>query len=89
LGPQKKFLLQVFFDHLLINICVEFVFSYAVFPHHNGVERDTIKVARGTSTKLLHYKGHVLIYPMENEMPFIHHIVEWWGCSFIIKDGKG
>jgi hypothetical protein len=26
---------------------------------------------------------------MENEMPLVHHVIEWWGCGFTIKDDKG
>jgi hypothetical protein len=26
---------------------------------------------------------------MENEMPLVHHVVEWWGCGYINEDGKG
>jgi hypothetical protein len=26
---------------------------------------------------------------MENEMPFVHHVVEWWGYNYIIKNDKG
>jgi hypothetical protein len=33
--------------------------------------------------------SHVLAYPMENEMPFVRHVVEWWGCDYIIKNDKG
>jgi hypothetical protein len=33
--------------------------------------------------------GFVLAYPMENEMPFVNHTLEWWGCDYIDKDDKG
>jgi hypothetical protein len=33
--------------------------------------------------------GLASIYPMENKKPFIHHIIEWWGCYCTIKDDKG
>jgi hypothetical protein len=33
--------------------------------------------------------GPALAYPMENEMPLIHHAVEWWGCNYTNEDGKG
>jgi hypothetical protein len=33
--------------------------------------------------------GLSLTYPMENEMPLVHHVVEWWGCGYIIEDDKG
>jgi hypothetical protein len=32
---------------------------------------------KGASVKLPHHKGLVLAYPMENEMPFVHHTIEW------------
>jgi hypothetical protein len=38
-------------------------------------EMSTIGVTRGTSAKLQHCKRHMLAYPMENEMPLVHHIV--------------
>jgi len=25
---------------------------------------------------------------MENEMPFVHHIVKWYGCSYTIEDDE-
>jgi hypothetical protein len=33
-------------------------------------------VARGTNAKLPHYMGPALIYPMENEMLFVQHVVK-------------
>jgi hypothetical protein len=30
-----------------------------------------------------------LTYPMENEMLLVHHVVEWWGCSYINENDKG
>jgi len=47
------------------------------------------RVARGTSAKLSHYIGPLLVYLMENKMPFVHHVVELWGCGYIIEDVKG
>jgi hypothetical protein len=58
-------------------------------PLHKGAKRDTIGVARGTSAKLSHYTGPLLTYPMENEMPFIHHIIEQWGCGHTNENDKG
>jgi hypothetical protein len=36
---------------------------------------DTIGVTRGTNAKIPHHKNQVLVYPMENETPLVHHIV--------------
>jgi len=55
-------------------------------PHHEGAKQDTIRVV---NAKLPHCMGPVLTYPMENKMPFVHHVVEWWGCGHTIKDDKG
>ncbi len=41
-----------------------------------------------TNAKLPHHKGLALAYLMENEMPFEHHVVEWQGCSYPIKDNE-
>jgi hypothetical protein len=30
----------------------------------------------------------MLVYPMENEMPVVHHAIEWWVCGYINKDNK-
>jgi hypothetical protein len=30
----------------------------------------------------------MLVYPMENEMPVIHHAIEQWGCGYTNKDNK-
>jgi hypothetical protein len=30
----------------------------------------------------------VLVYPMENETPHVHHVIEWQGCDYTIKDDK-
>ncbi len=34
-------------------------------------------VARAISAKLSHCTSLALVYPMENEMSLIHHVVEW------------
>jgi hypothetical protein len=64
------------------------MFPYALSPFHEGPKKDTIGVAGGASAKLPHYIGHALAYPMENRMSFVHHAIEWWGCSYIITDNK-
>jgi hypothetical protein len=53
------------------------MFLYALLPHHEGAKRNTIGVTRGTSAKLPHHNNHVLTYSMENETPFVHHVVKW------------
>ncbi len=30
----------------------------------------------------------MLAYSMENETPFVHHIVEWQGCGCIVENDK-
>jgi hypothetical protein len=67
---------------------LESKFPYALSPHHEGAKKDTIGVAIGVSANLLHYMNLALIYPMENEMPLVHHIVEWWGCDYTNENNK-
>jgi hypothetical protein len=57
--------------------------------HHKGAKQNTIVVVGGANAKLQHCTGPALAYPMENEMPFVHNVVEWWGYGYIIKNGKG
>jgi hypothetical protein len=52
------------------------VFPYALLPHYDGAKRNTIRVTKGTNVKMLHHKGHVPAYRMEDETPFIHHAIE-------------
>jgi hypothetical protein len=52
------------------------VFPYALLPRHEGAKQDTIGVIRGVNAKFPHHKGFALIYLMENETPFVHHVVE-------------
>jgi hypothetical protein len=73
---------------LLKNIQVESAFPYALSPCHKGAKWDTIGVARGANAKLPHYTSLALTYPMKNEMSFVHHVIKWWGCDYIIEDGK-
>ncbi len=65
------------------------MFPYALSPCHEEVKRDTIGVAGGANAKLPHCTGHVLIYPMENKMPLVHHVIEWHGCHYTNEDNKG
>jgi hypothetical protein len=52
------------------------MFPYALLPCHKGAKGDTIMVIKRISAKLSHHKGLMPIYPMENEMPFLHHVVK-------------
>jgi hypothetical protein len=88
-GPAKKTPPIGFPNCLLENVWVEPTFPYALSPHHKGAKWNIIGVAGGVSSKLPHYTGLALTYPMENKMPFVHHIVEQWGCDYSNKDGKG
>ncbi len=63
------------------------MFPYALSPSHEGANQNTIVVVGGVNAKLPHCMGHALAYPMENEMPLLHHIVKWWGC-YINEDDK-
>jgi hypothetical protein len=65
------------------------VFLYALSPHHERIKQNTIWVTKGVNVRLPHYTGLVLVYPMENEMSFVHHTIKWWGYNYTIKDGKG
>ncbi len=38
--------------------------------------------------KLPHCMSPTLVYPMENELSFVHHVVERWGCSYADEDNK-
>jgi len=73
LGPIGRILLIGFPKHMIENIRIRFVFSYAHLPCFEKAKQDTIGVIRGTNAKLPHHRGLMLIYPVENEMPFLHH----------------
>jgi hypothetical protein len=75
-GPIKKTPPTSFFSRLLENVWVEFAFPYALSPCHKGAKQDATGVPGGASAKLSHYTSLSLTYPIENEMPFVHHIVE-------------
>jgi hypothetical protein len=32
--------------------------------------------------------GPMLVYPMENEMSLIHHVVEQWGCGYTNENNQ-
>ncbi len=63
-------------NHLLENTWIGFVFCYALLPFHKGIKQDTIGDNKKKSAKQQHHKGFVLVYLVENEMPFVHHIKE-------------
>jgi hypothetical protein len=52
---------------------------YGISPYHEKVKQNTIGVVGKANAKLPHCTNHVLVYPMENEMPLIHRAVKWWG----------
>jgi len=64
------------------------MFPYAPLPQHKGARRNTVGVIRGASANLPHHRGLTLTYPMEKKTPLVHHIIEWQGCSYIIKDNE-
>jgi len=88
LGSQKKTPLTNFPNHLLENAWIKFVFSYALLLCHEGAKWNTIWAVRRTSANLPHCSGPPLAYPMENEIPLVHHVRKRWGCSCTIKDNK-
>jgi hypothetical protein len=45
-------------------------------PHHEGAKQNTIGVTRRVNAKLLHHRGFMLGYPMENKMPLAHHAIK-------------
>jgi hypothetical protein len=65
------------------------MFYYGLSPRHEKAKQDTIRVIRGASAKLLHYSSPLLVYPMENKMSLVHHIVKWWGYGYADQDDKG
>jgi len=56
-------------------------------PPLEGAKQDNIGVTKGTNANS-HIIGFVLVYLVENEMPFIHHVVKQHGCDCTIKDNK-
>jgi hypothetical protein len=73
---------------LLESAQVEFMFPYALLPSHEGAKRNTIGVVGRANANLPHCTGHVLTYPMEDGMPFVHHVVEQWGYGYTIENDK-
>jgi hypothetical protein len=73
LGPIRRILFIGFPKHMIENIRIQFVFYYAHLPCFEKAKQDTIGVIRGVNAKLPHHKGFMLIYPVENEMSFLHH----------------
>jgi hypothetical protein len=89
LRPTKKTPPSSFPNHLLESVWVKSTFPYALSPCHEETMWDTIGVVRKTNAKLPHCMGFALAYPMENEMPHVHHAVEWWRCNYTNEDDKG
>jgi len=85
----KKTSFASFPNCLLESAWIASTFSYALSPRHYEAKWDTNGVVGGASAKLPHCIGHALIYPMENEMPFVHHVVEQWGFNYTNKNNKG
>ncbi len=73
---------------MLKSAWVKSMFPYAVSPCHKETKWDSIGVAGRTSVKLPHYMGPMLVYPMENEMSLIHHVVEQWGCGYTNENNQ-
>jgi hypothetical protein len=88
LGPIKKIPPSSFPNRLLENIYIESSFPYAQWPPLEVTKQNTIGVIRGANSKLLHHKGHVLTYQVEDKMSFIHHVVKQYGCGCTIKDDE-
>ncbi len=88
LGFTKKTLLTSFPNHLLESAWIKFAFPYGLLPFHKEAKRNTIRVIGGASAKLPHCMNLMLAYPMENEMPFVHHTIEQWGCGYTNNDDK-
>jgi len=88
LGLPKKKIFKFSLSYVK-NIWIESAFPYALSPCHEEAIRDTIGVVGETSAKLPHYKNPMLAYIMENEMPFVHHAMERWGCNYTNEDDKG
>ncbi len=74
---------------MLENVWIKSTFPYAMSPCHEEAKWNTIRVVRRASAKLPHYTDPALVYPMENEMPLVHHVVVQWGCDYIDEDDKG
>jgi len=72
----KKPLPTSFPNRLLENVWIKSMFPYALLPRHEGAKQNTIGIIRGASAKLSHCTSLALAYPMENDMPFLHHAVE-------------
>jgi hypothetical protein len=85
---HKKTPLTSFSNCLLKNTSIKSMFPYGRHPLRRGKVKHH-GVTRVTSVKLPHCTCLALVYPMKNKMPFIHHVIKWWGCYCTIKDGKG
>jgi len=53
------------------------MFPYAMSAHHEGAKRNTIGVTKKKQMSNCHIvTGHAQDYPMEDEMPPIHHAIK-------------
>jgi hypothetical protein len=86
-GPTKKTPIS-FPNYMLKNTWIEFTFPYYLSPCHGEVKRNTIGVVGKINAKLPHCTNLVLVYPMENQMSLVHHVVERCRCGYIDKDDK-
>ncbi len=73
---------------MLENAWIKSAFPYGLLFRHEEAKRNNIGVVGRANAELPHYTSHVLAYLMENEMSFIHHVVEWWGCGYTYEDDK-
>jgi hypothetical protein len=78
-----------FLSRMLKNTSIKSTSRYGLSTRHEEAKRNTIGVVGGANAKLSHCTSPMLIYPMENKMPLVHHAVEHWGYGYIDKDGKG
>jgi hypothetical protein len=78
------------FSRLLAGKCLSRIHvSWCPIASPQRSKQDTVGVVGGASAKLPHCTSLALDYLMENEMPFVNHIVKWWGCSYTIENDKG
>jgi hypothetical protein len=66
-----------------------FPYAMSTSTHHKRAKKNTIGVTRRTNAKLPHCTSHVLGYPMENKMSFVHYAIKQWECNCTIENGKG
>jgi hypothetical protein len=52
------------------------MFASAWLPFPEKAKQNTIEITKETNVNLPHHKGHVLTYPLENKMSFVHYIIK-------------